>query len=179
MSDQHTANTEAHPLDGVPGCGVAAYGILLIIFFLVGVTGMVLSSAALMQAGSVQKPSRLLAGSNVAVWRLQPMRDAGVLALVEVPAVWHDESAAADGTEACAMTDDALVRVEGTLGYELAYENVERVESIQEGEITVVEAHHTDGSTLRCFFRKDEGGDKMARMVRSEAGLVGSYNNRD
>lgn len=175
MSEQPPQNSEAHPLDNVPGCGVAAYGILLIVFFFVGVAGMALSSATLMQASSSTGPSRLLAGGNVSVWRLQPMRDAQVLALTEVPAVWHDESASGDGTDACAMTEDALVRVEAEQGYEVAYTDITRVDIIEEGEFVIVETVNREGSALRCFFRQDEGGEKMARMLRSEAGLVGRY----
>ena len=175
MSEQPPPDTEAHPLDNVPGCGVAAYGILLIIFFLVGVTGMVLSSAALMQSRGASGPSRLLAGGNVAVWRLQPMRDAQILDLTEVPAVWHDESASGDGTEACALTEDALVRVEDEQGFEVYYADIARVDLIEEGDFVIVETITKEQSALRCFFRKDESGDKMARMIRSEAGLVGRY----
>jgi hypothetical protein len=154
----------------VPGCGIAAYGILLILFFLVGVTGMVLSSAALMQAGNTVGPSRLLAGGNVAVWRLQPMRDAQVLALTEVPMVWHDESAARDGTVACALTERALVRVEDGQGFVVPYAIISEVRTLQEGDITILETYQSDGAALTCFFRKDEGGDRMGRMLRSEAG---------
>ena len=168
MTQQPPQHDEPHPLDGVPGCGIAAYGLLLIFFFLLGVTGMVLSSAALMQAGGNVGPSRLLAGGNVSVWRLQPMRDAQVLTLTEVPVVWHDESAARDGTEACALTENALVRVEDRQGFVLPYVDIAEVRVLQEGDITVLETYQTDGSALVCFFRKDEGGDRMARMLRSE-----------
>jgi hypothetical protein len=171
-----SSETQPHPLDGVPGCGVAAYALVLICFFLIGIGGMLLSSAALWQASSASPgPSRLLAGENVKVWRLQPMRDAGLLTLTEMPLVWHDESATGDGVEACAMTDDAVIRVEGAAGFEVLYADVERVDVVEEGAFVIVETYNKSGDALRCFFHQDEGGEKMARMIRSESGLVGSY----
>ena len=177
MSETPPPELEPHPLDGVPGCGLASYGILLMMFFLVGITGMVLSSMTLLQASSGSRTSRLLAGENVAVWQLQPMRDAYVLKLTEVPAVWHDESAAGDGTEACAMTEDALVRVEDGQGFEVLYTEIARVEEIKEGEFVIIETYKSDDSAIICLFRLEEGGEKMARMIRSEAGLTGRYAN--
>lgn len=175
MSEIPPTELDAHPLDGVPGCGLASYGILLIMFFLVGLTGMLLSSVTLIQASSTTGPSRLLAGENVTVWRLQPMRDAYVLELTEVPVVWHDESSGGDGTEACAMTADALVRVDGGQGFELPYSEIARVKTVQEGDFVIIETYKSDDSAIVCLFRQEEGGEKMARMLRSEAGLTGRY----
>ncbi|MEL6344881.1 MAG: hypothetical protein AAFV53_17320 [Myxococcota bacterium] len=172
MSDEPTIVHHSHPTDDVPGCGVAAYGMLLILFFLLGIGGMTLSSLALLQAGGSAGPTRLMSGREVSVWRLQPMRDAGLLELTEVPAAWHDETMSGNGTEACALTQDAVLRVESPQGWAIGYERITDVKLIDQERLITVEIYSNTGEILRCFFNPKEGGDRLARMIKSEAGLI-------
>ncbi len=159
------------PSEGVPGCGFAAYGVILIGGFLLGAAGMVTSTLALLQASSSAGPSNLMPGNQVTVWRLQPMRDVGLLSVTDVPAAWHDETLSGTGTEACAMTETALLRVENGQGWSIPYDNLTSV-TLTEGEEWVVEVHSEQGETMRCFFGEGEGGDRMAQMLQSEIDLT-------
>jgi hypothetical protein len=161
--------SEPHPSEGVPGCGFVAYSVLLLAFFALGLAGMISSSLTLIQANSGASPSPLLPGSQVAVWQLQPMRDVGLLQLTEVPGAWHDE--AGDGTTACAMTVDAVVRVADGQGQRMAYVDVGAL-AVHTAPLDIaVELTDRDGVSLTCHFRPEEGGDRFARMVAGEAGL--------
>ena len=177
MAEDRTtvSSLSPHPSEGVPGCGFALYSLLLLSGFLLGIAGMGLSSMALLQASEKSGPSMLVGGSQVAVWRLQPMRDAGLLELTEVPAAWHDETRTGSGQEACALVDDAVLRVQAPEGWQIPYASIADVTLLEQDSLITVEVHGSQGEVLRCFFRSGEGGDRFARMLRSEAGLPGLY----
>ena len=71
-------------LQGVPGCGLATYGGLLIVFMLVSLVGSFVSLIAILFVPGAQGPSPLKTGAEVHVWQLQPMRDAGLLELTDL-----------------------------------------------------------------------------------------------
>ena len=51
MSEKETLESlEDHPVYGAPGLGLASYSCLLLIFFLIGVFGVIMSTASLFQA---------------------------------------------------------------------------------------------------------------------------------
>ena len=163
--------SEKHPSEGVPGCGFIAYSILLIAFFALGVIGMVTSSMALFQAYSSVAPSPLLPGSQVAVWRLQPFRDVGLLDVTEVPGAWHDETLTGNGATACAMTETAVLRVEEGQGSQMAYTDIGSLAVHTSPRDIAVEITSRANVSLTCHFRPKEGGDRFGRMIAGEAGL--------
>jgi hypothetical protein len=160
---------QKHPSEGVPGCGFAAYSLLLLGFFGLGLAGMVSSTLTLIQANSGTTANPLLPGSQVAVWQLQPFRDVGLLELTEAPGAWHDETG--DGTTACAMTNTAVIRVEDGQGQRMAYTDIGGLAVHTARFDIAVELTGRDDSSLTCHFNPKEGSDRFARMVAGEAGL--------
>jgi hypothetical protein len=110
----------------------------------------------------------LMPGHQVPVWKLQPMRDAGVLGLTDVPAAYHDESTQQDGSQACALMPDRVVRVADELGTSLALARIEEVRVTEQDEDILVETV-AGGTILPCRFGPGEGGDRFARQVQAEA----------
>lgn len=163
------------PVDpqSLPGCGFAAYAGILVVFGMLGLVGMGSATLSMLQAADEVGPAKLIPGGQVAVWQMAPMRKAKVVEMTEVPLAWHDESAMRDGTTACALMDDRLVRVADGAGATLAYAAISEIEEQEQerGGITVV-ARGTgpDGGVVEvpCTFAFEEGGDKMARQLRSE-----------
>jgi len=155
-----------HRHDG-PGCGVALYVFLLGGICLIGLAGIVFSSMGLLNS-EPNEIRHLVHGSEVSVWRLQPMRDAGLLELTEVPGAWHDESVAYDGTDSCALTKKGVCRLHKGVGQTVAYEDMSNVgiEARDDGGMWVVVTSETD--SLRCGFGPREGGDRFARQLLSE-----------
>lgn len=163
---------ESPALQGVPGCGLATYGGLLIVFMVVSLIGSFVSLLAIVFVPGAAGPSVLKHGSEVSVWALQPMRDAGLLELTEAPLAWHDESAERDGTVACAFTDDALIRVEAGQGSELAFASVEELEAVgEEYDGGVVITASGAGERITCTFREEEGGSRFLKQLEVETGL--------
>jgi hypothetical protein len=131
---------------------------------LVGVVGIILSSMALLNADP-ESTSQLVHGSEVGVWRLQPMRDAGVLELTEVPLAWHDESPMRDGTEICALRAGNLVQVSQGKATQLSFGRITppTMTENQDGGIHVVA---TDGSaSVTCRFGPKEGGSSFFKQL--------------
>jgi hypothetical protein len=159
------------------GCGLAAYALILLGLCLVGVLGIVLSTMNLIN----QQPdeiSRLVHGSEVPVWRLQPMREAGALELTEVPLAWHDESPYRDGTTVCALRPGTLVRVESGTATSLRFENIVELEVTRDdttGRATITAVGPTHN--VACHFMPKEGGDKFFQQLRTESDKVAGTDN--
>jgi hypothetical protein len=153
----------------MPGCGLGAYAILLGFVGLLGVGGLVVSSYSLVvMTGEPIAP--LVPGTQVPVWRLQPLRDAGVLQLTETPAAFHDESL--DGTVVCVLMNEELVRLERGTVTRLVYEDIETVEMEgSEKDGGAVTSKTADGREVGCRFRGDEGMSRFARQLKTEAGI--------
>jgi hypothetical protein len=157
----------------LPGCGFAAYAVLLVIFGIIGMVGMGSATLSMLQAAEEVGPAKLMPGGQVAVWQMSPMRKAKVVGLTEVPLAWHDESPLRDGTTACALMDDRLVRVQDGRGWTIAYAAIEEIEE-QElergGHRVIAKGTDPDGAPVEvpCDFAFQEGGDKMGRQLRSE-----------
>lgn len=167
MSDEQNkvASLEDHPVYGAPGCGFASYGCLLLILFIVGIIGIVSSSFALLQAGLQREPYSLTPGNLVEVWRLQPMRDAGLLDLTEVPEAYHDESSS--GITACALNDSAVLRLEKGQGWRIPYTAIQQVSTHREGDTMVAVIQTVDDERLSCFFMPGEGVERFVRAVKA------------
>ncbi|MCK6505837.1 hypothetical protein L6R53_21025 [Myxococcota bacterium] len=153
---------------GQPGCGLGLYAMLLIVGFVAGIAGLVFSTVALLSAAGQQDPRELMAGHEVEAWRLQPMRDAGLLAEGELPLSWHDETEDFSGRTACAMTDRAVLRLEEGQGRSLSFEDMGGVEILAgaSGEVVVIAARQGEG--LGCRFLKGQGGNRFLRQVQVE-----------
>ncbi|MFM2247870.1 MAG: hypothetical protein RL071_3945 [Pseudomonadota bacterium] len=159
-----------------PGCGIAAYGLLLLGICLVGMTVGGLGTIGFifgLVEGGARGPSELKAGVETPVYQLKPLRGTRLVGLTEVPAGFHDESEDLDGSVGCAMMTDRLVRVEGGAGLVLAYSQIDVVD-VQGDEKTgmVVSAQGRDpqgqAQTLRCHFRAGEGGSRLAAQLEAE-----------
>ena len=171
-----------HPSGGVPyekiqeapGCGMAAYAVLLMGFLVAGITGMVLATGQLLQAGQEAGPTKLKAGREVAVWQMAPMRDAGLVKVDEIPLAWHDESRAQDGTAACALMSDRLIQVKDEVGQTIPYADIGTLlysGSPEEGSQVTVIATAAEGATpttITCGFGPHEGGTRMLRQLEAE-----------
>ena len=160
----HQADPEAHPSENMPGCGLAAYGGLLILFFIIGIIGMISSTASMMQATYTRPPFSLSPGNQVEVWRLQPMRDAKLLKLTEVPDWYHDEGS--DGTQACALSSQSLLRLENGEGWKVPYSAMASVDSFRQDDTMVSVITTTDGEKIHCLFLPGEGVERFSRILK-------------
>ena len=87
------------------------------------------------------------------------MRDAKLLALTEIPLFYHDESR--DGTKACALSKDALLRVDGENAWKIPYSDIQDVRIIYENGREVAVSKTKTGEDLPCFFAPSEGSEKF------------------
>ena len=149
------------------GCGLAAYALVLLGVCLAGVLGIVFSTLNLLSQ-EPEEISQLVHGSEVQVWRLQPMRDAGVLDLTEVPLAWHDESPMRDGTTVCALRPGEVVRVAEGTATRMGFGQISSVNITpgEPGRFQVI----ISGSPqeITCHFGATEGGDRFAQQLLQE-----------
>jgi len=157
----------------LPGCGFAAYAGILVVFGILGLVGMGSATLSMLQAAGEVGPAKIIPGTQVAVWQMAPMRKAKVVQTTEVPLAWHDESPMRDGTSACALMDDRLVRVADGQGWTLAYASIDEIDE-QElergGHLVITRGTDPSGAPVEvpCSFAFEEGGEKMGRQLRSE-----------
>jgi hypothetical protein len=154
--------------DEVPGCGLAAYAGILIVLGLFGAGTMLMSMLSIAFSNVEKGPAPLVPGNQTPVWAMSAMRKARLVRVDEVPLAFHDESAAGDGSVACALMDDRLVKVDGESGQTLMYAEVSGVRSEEAPRGGLVVVAEGPGAELRCAFRAGEGGDKMARQLQAE-----------
>lgn len=143
----------------LPGCGIAAYAIVLFAIFVTGVTGVVTAYSSLVGASQGSSINRLTYGGNVPPPMLGPLRSAGLIAPDEIPDLVHVETML--GTEVCAISRGRLVRLDskGPRAMELSTirEVVEESDGVRvTGEIEIF-----------CPFGPDEGGDRFARILNT------------
>ena len=165
MTEKETSNSLAdHPVYGAPGLGLASYSCLLLIFFIIGILGVLLSTASLFQASFQDEPFSLIPGNQVKTWRLQPMRDAKVISYTEVPLFYHDESN--DGTSACALSKTHVLRVDDGEGWKVPVKVIEEVEIVRDGgNLITFLGLKNEGSekteSLPCYFKPGEGAERF------------------
>lgn len=143
----------------LPGCGLAAFAILLMCIFCVGVTGLSVGYFGLLSSGDALSPMKLAYGGLVDARLLRPMRSVGLLRADELPDAFHAETL--DGTRACAISGGNLLRIEDGVASQMPLAAIDRVERDGEGVVAMSE----DGRTLACPFGADEGGERFARMI--------------
>ena len=171
MSDDTESSTpkapdeiEPHPVYDAPGCGLASYSCILLIFFLIGFVGITFSTFALVQSAFQRTPYSLVPGNQVKVWRLQPMRDVGLLELTEVPLHYHDESS--DGTKACALTAEAVLRIEDEDGWKIPFSAIGSVKQARDGGDLFAKIVTVDEQEFRCYFEPGEGVERFLIYAR-------------
>jgi hypothetical protein len=150
-----------------PGCGVGLYAGLLMFICLLGVAGLGVSTLGLLNA-TPDEARNLVHGSEVSVWRLQPMRDAQLLRLTEVPAAWHDRSASYDGTDACGLGEQGVLQLREGVGTAIAFTTVSAVEMRAESDGSGVVSVTGNQGGIRCRFGPGEGGERFARQIEAE-----------
>ncbi len=160
---------DAHPSEKMPGFGLASYGCLLFMFFLIGIVGMISTTASMLQATYTRTPFSLSPGNQVEVWRLQPMRDAGLLKLLEIPEWYHDEGSS--GTEACALNNSALLRIDGDDAWQIPYTAIESVESFRSKKVMVSLITTVEGEQMHCLFLPGEGVENSGRIVKGKSNI--------
>lgn len=158
-------------VDNAPGCGLGAYAIVLVSMGALSLVVMVGSTLSLLTANPTG-PSELVPGAQVAVWRLQPMRDAGLLQLVEIPLAWHDESFTMNGTTACGLTKERLIRVAEGEGTAIPYTGFEAMQAEVTSYGGVVAKIRGEGAEISCTFGPSEGGDRFITQLEKESGLT-------
>ena len=167
MSELHPAE----PDSPVPGCGLAAYAALLGAICLIGLIGLGSATGVMLTAPRVLNTA-LTSGTLVSVAQLKPMRDAGVLQVDEVPAAYHDETRSRDGTVACALTEDRIIRVANGKSWQLPYAAIENV--VADGDesqgmiVTASGQVENEPLILACSFGAREGGVRFYRQVQTE-----------
>ncbi|MBM75873.1 MAG: hypothetical protein CMK59_10775 [Proteobacteria bacterium] len=152
---------------GLPGLGLAGYSCLLLVGFLIGFAGILGSTLAILQSSFQRDPFSLVPGNQVPAWRLQPMRDAKLLGYTDVPIHYHDETS--NGTKACAIVSDAVLRLDGGDTWKIPFTAIDGAKTIREGSQMVGVVATKDGETLPCFFESGEGVERFVIHVREFA----------
>ena len=163
---------ETHRHEGL-GCGIGLYAILLLVIFLVGLTGMVGGTIGLLNS-EPPEARNLVHGSEVRVWRLQPMRDAGILELTEVPSAWHDESPRFDGSTSCVLTPKGVGRVEEGKQWFFQWSEIVDVTANRDSPDRMRITLHADQDKFGCIFGPNEGAERFMRQITAERQGVGS-----
>ena len=161
------ASEQEPPTEGLPGCGLGAYALLLLAIGVVGVVGLVLSSMALLQ-GDGTSPTELMSGTDVETWRLAPLVKSGALQPGEIPSAWHDESVAGDGSRVCALAKDAVLRLEDGKGTRIPFTAITLAESTTTPDGATVIQVAAQNSVIRCLFGASDGGTRFLRQIQTE-----------
>jgi hypothetical protein len=106
-------------------------------------------------------------GSEVQVWRLQPLRDAGLLELTEVPLAWHDESPRRDGTTVCALRSASVVRLHQGHAQQMDFSQISDIATAANADGRAVVTISGPGDPIGCIFGPTEGAGRFARQLES------------
>ena len=163
---KHHEEASEHPVYSAPGCGLASYSCLLLLFFLVGVGGLTVSSLALVQGQLVDKSYYVKPGHQVQPRRLKAMWNAKVITIEDVPILYHDESN--DGSTACALMQDSIVRVDEDKAWKIPYDKLIDGVSERDGRKTIIRAITNDEEQLPCYFDQSEGEAIFLTELRAQ-----------
>ena len=174
MTSQQQSSEEEDSTSKLAGCGLGLYALLLFGIFTVGIVGIGVSTWAIMKSENIG-PSLLSPGHEVPVWKIQPMRDVDIVALTEVPIGYHDESQMRDGTTACAIMKDRVVKVDQGSGVTVRLDDLSQVELIAlsdglDPDERVDLYSRQSGATpvITCLFRASEGASRFANQLQAE-----------
>lgn len=143
----------------MPGCGLAAYLLILLTIATAGVAGMSIALWSLISGSETNSPFNLAYGGMVEPSLLAPMREAGALGPEEVPEAFHTETL--DGSTACALSGGQLIRLEEGKVTRLALREIAKVEDRPDGVLVQGPVE------IFCHFAAGEGGDRFGRMVEA------------
>jgi hypothetical protein len=132
-----------------------------------GLLGMVGATIGLLNS-QPEEARNLVHGSEVQVWRLQPMRNVGLLELTEVPAAWHDESPGYDGTRACVIRSHSVGRIEDGQMSEIPWAEVSSTAVERTSDDTMSITVSGKDSAFTCHFGPNEGAERFLRQVDTE-----------
>ncbi len=155
------AAPDDHPQNVLPGCGLAAYVVLLLTIASAGAIGVAISSYSLVAGGSALSPMRTSYGGVVDARVLQPMREAGLLLQDEIPDAFHAESYT--GSAGCAISGGRLLRLSSEDGAQAV--QLTDLVKVDGGETEVVA--ETSTVTIRCPFRTGEGAGSFKAMLQA------------
>ena len=153
--------------ENLPGCGLGMYALLLIFIGSLGIVGMIGGTIGLLNS-EPEEARNLVHGSEVQVWRLQPMRNAGLLELTEVPAAWHDESPGFDGTTACVVRYESVGRLADDVATQLKWDAIVRTSVERSANDRMSITIHGESDSFTCHFGPDEGAERFLRQVEAE-----------
>jgi hypothetical protein len=147
----------------VQSLGMAIYALLLLTIMCSGSTCAMLSVVALTLPKD-PTASGLMAGSEAGAWRLQQLRDLGVVGADETPLVYVDTSSISDGSSGCAFHDGMLTswqlnRVTGSVAVSGAL--------VTELGRTVAVSQGTDSIT--CVLSAGDTASRFATMMTVES----------
>jgi len=154
------------------GCGMGLYAMILMFICGLGLIGMCSATVALMNS-EPNEARNLVHGSEVQVWRLQPMRDAGLLQLTEVPEAWHDESPRFDGTTSCLITASMVARLENSEPQKLLWSEIIETKVTRTEASVMTVTIRGEATSFDCHFGPNEGADRFLRMVETERQRTG------
>lgn len=153
-------------LGAIAQLGLAAYMVLLLT-----VAGSAILCTGLAGYGvyvTTTFGSPLTGGSKLEAWRLNELRRWGVLGADELPALYHDDSPAMDGSAGCLVTGDALLRWDNGKTTAEAIIAGGSVSSFGDPEAPTVVLRQ--GVTeIQCRFNEDEGGDRFLVQLQASA----------
>lgn len=148
----------------LPGCGLAAFAMLLICIFTVGISGVLFSTYSILQSGNELTPRNLSYGGVVDPVMLVPLRDAGLIGPDEIPDAFHAENV--PGTEACAISDGKVMRIGAAGAQSMPIASISSVTG-SDTEVVIHGDASSGGPSLVCHFGPDEGGDRFRRMLEN------------
>lgn len=154
------SRSDERPHTRMPGCGLAAFAMLLLSILGVGLCGVSVSTYSVFASYDQLRPTRLSYGGVVDPATLAPMREAGLLGAEEIPDAFHAESS--DGYEACAISGGRVLQITRVGKAQMPFTAIESVEADESG-VTIVGTK----KTIRCPFGAEEGADRFARMLQA------------
>jgi len=147
----------------LPGCGLAAYVVVLFAFFVIGVTGLGLWTLTIFSAQDGARVDNLTYGGHVPSAVVIPMFTAGLLKPNEIPDLFHVETA--DGSVACAVVSGDIVRISDSEKIRFPLKEIREVQGDEEHIIVV------GPQTFACEFAPGTGGDRFRRILVGESSV--------
>ena len=148
---------KTRPYDALPGCGLAAYTLILLIGFSFGVTGLVLWTWSVLSAAQNTGFSQLTYGGAADPTLMLPLQQSGLLLPNEVPDVFHAETP--DGATVCAIASGEMIRLSPTEHLRFPLSAIQRVEGDDQNVVIV------GPQTITCAFYPGTGEDRFRRML--------------
>ena len=143
----------------LPGCGLAAYVLLILSIAGVGAVGMTVSWYSLVAGSQQLSPLRTSYGGVVDPAVLAPLRTAKLLGESEIPDAYHAE--APDGSAACALVGTRVVRLSAESGAQtIQYADITGLEGT-EATVTIT----ASTGTIVCPFNEGEGASSFKAML--------------